>query len=60
MKKFKTDEVQIIDRIVLLWILIVAFPLVGVYKIITGNENEKATGIVLLIIGLVIWMVVPN
>ena len=37
---------------------IFALPVIGIYQIITGNEEEKTTGAGLLIIGLIIWVII--
>ena len=41
-------------------IAVVALPVVGLYKIVKGDEDDKALGAVLLVIGLIIWIVILN
>lgn len=43
--------------IALILMAIVALPIIGIYKIVTGNEDDKAIGTVLLIIGIIIWII---
>lgn len=43
--------------IALILMAIVALPIIGIYKIATGNEDDKAVGTVLLIVGIIIWII---
>ncbi len=45
----------------LIWVIIIliALPVYGVYRIITGkSDGEKAVGVLLLIVGILLWIVV--
>ena len=45
-------------NIALVLMLIAALPIVGLVKIIKGNtDDEKGLGVILLIIGIVLWIV---
>lgn len=39
-------------------IAVVALPVVGLYKIVKGDEDDKALGTVLLVIGLILWIAI--
>ena len=41
----------------LIFMAIFALPIIGIYKIATGNEDDKATGTILLIVGIIIWII---
>ena len=50
--------VGIDGNIALVLMLIAALPIVGLVKIIKGNtDDEKGLGVILLIIGIVLWIV---
>ena len=50
--------VGIDGNIALVLMLIAALPIVGLVKIIKGNTyDEKGLGVILLIIGIVLWIV---
>ncbi|MDD3186158.1 MAG: hypothetical protein PHT76_12740 [Anaerostipes sp.] len=40
----------------IVFIGIVAMPLVGVYMLVKGNDEQKGIGLVLTIIGLILWI----
>lgn len=40
----------------IVFIGIVAMPLVGVYMQVKGNDEQKGIGLVLTIIGLILWI----
>ena len=42
--------------LLMLIVLIFAMPLVGIYLIVKGNENEKTVGWILLILGMILWI----
>lgn len=51
--------VGIDGNIALVLMLIAALPIVGLVKIIKGeNEDDKALGVVLLVIGIIVWIIV--
>ena len=42
----------------IVFIGIVAMPLVGVYMLVKGKDEQKGIGLVLTIIGLILWIFV--
>lgn len=42
--------------VVILLLAIFAMPIVGIYMVAKGDEAQKAIGIVLTIIGIIIWI----
>lgn len=34
---------------------VVALPIVGIYMLLNGKEHQKALGIVLIIVGIILW-----
>ena len=54
----RRGRVGIDGNIALVLMLIAALPIVGLVKIIKGNtDDEKGLGVILLIIGIVLWIV---
>lgn len=41
----------------LIFISIFAMPLVGIYFLTSKNDKDKAIGIVMLIVGVIIWLI---
>lgn len=42
--------------LVILLLAIFAMPIVGLYMVFKGDESQKALGIVLTIIGVILWI----
>jgi len=53
----KEGETAGLGCLALILLAIFALPLIGIYRVITGNEEEKATGIGFVIIGIIIWII---
>ena len=54
----RRGRVGIDGNIALVLMLIAALPIVGLVKIIKGNtDDEKGLGVILLIIGIVLWII---
>ena len=44
--------------VIILMLFIFAMPLVGLYLAITGKGESKGLGVVLLVVGLIIWIAI--
>ena len=54
----RNDNDGALGCVVILMIGIFAMPLVGLYMLATGDQEKKAIGLMLTIIGFVLWFLV--
>lgn len=45
---------------VLMFLGFVAMPIVGLIMLITGQEEEQAIGVLLMIVGVIIWIMMAS
>ena len=56
-RRFGRDGLDGNGCLALIFMVIFALPIIGIYKISTGNEDDKVTGTILLIVGIIIWII---
>lgn len=52
------DNDGAIGCVVYMMLAIFAMPLVGLYLLCTGRNEQKGLGIALIVVGLIIWVVI--
>ena len=57
-KRFCSGKSDGNGYIALILMAIISLPIIGIYKIAKGNDAEKAIGVILLFVGIVIWIAV--
>lgn len=55
MAKNNSDDNNGLGCTLLLVAIVFAMPLVGIYLIVKGSDEDKSVGIALLILGIVLW-----
>lgn len=55
MAKNNSDDNNGLGCALLLVAIVFAMPLVGIYLIVKGSDEDKSVGIALLILGIVLW-----
>lgn len=55
MAKNNSDDNNGLGCALLLVAIVFAMPLVGIYLIVKGSDEDKSMGIALLILGIVLW-----
>lgn len=56
MRHYRKSDDSGMGCIVGLLLIIIAMPIVGIYMIAKGDEEQKVLGIILTIIGAIIWI----
>lgn len=55
-RRHRDDNDGAMGCVVLLLLAVFAMPIVGIYMIAKGDDTQKGIGIVLTIVGIIIWL----